>query len=116
MVATITGVATHINEIESRDYLTHCHGYTLQLAVGETTEAIKIMRGTLTLRKDTAPRNSDDRDFLCVGFLSQTFTIHRTAGEAGGYLFNSSLPLPPASQTLTHWSSNYCRELTFAHS
>ena len=47
MVATITGVATHINETESHDHLTHCHGYTLQLAVGEIIEAIKIMRGTL---------------------------------------------------------------------
>ena len=26
--------------------------------------------------------------FFYVGFLSQTFTIHRTAGEAAGYLFN----------------------------
>ena len=40
--------------------------------------------------------------FLNLGFLSQTFTIHGTAGEGGGYLFNSSLPLPPASQTLRH--------------
>ena len=37
-----------------------------------------------------------------LGFLSRTFTIHGTAGEGGGYLFNSSLPLPPASQTLRH--------------
>ena len=47
MVATITGVATHINETESHDHLTHCHGYTLQLAVGYTIEAIKIMTATL---------------------------------------------------------------------
>ena len=40
--------------------------------------------------------------FFCLGFLSRTFTIHGTAGEEGGYLFNSSLPLPPASQTLRH--------------
>ena len=37
-----------------------------------------------------------------LGFLSRTFTIHGTAGEGGGYLFNSSLPLPPASQALRH--------------
>ena len=37
-----------------------------------------------------------------LGFLSQTFTIHRTAGEGDGYLFNSSLPLPLASQTLRY--------------
>ena len=40
--------------------------------------------------------------FFYLDFLSRTFTIHRTAGEGGGYLFNSSLPLPPASQTLRH--------------
>ena len=39
--------------------------------------------------------------FVCLsGFLSRTFTIHRTAVEGGDYFFNSSLPLPPASQTL----------------
>ena len=40
--------------------------------------------------------------FLYLGFLSRTFTIHRTAVESGGYLFNSPLPLPPASQTLRY--------------
>ena len=28
--------------------------------------------------------------------------IHRTAGEGGDDLFNSPLPIPPASQTLRH--------------
>ena len=32
--------------------------------------------------------------FFYLGFLSRTFMIHGTAGEGGGYLFNSSLPLP----------------------
>ena len=36
--------------------------------------------------------------FFYLGFLSRTFTNHRTAGEVGGHFFNSSLPLPPASQ------------------
>ena len=36
--------------------------------------------------------------------------------EGGGYFFNSSLPLPPDSQTLRHQPGNYCRELTSAHS
>ena len=40
--------------------------------------------------------------FFYVGFLSRTFTNHRTAGEGGGHFINSSLPLPPASQTLRH--------------
>ena len=40
--------------------------------------------------------------FFYLGFLSRTFTNHRTAGEGGGHFFNSSLPLPPASQTIRH--------------
>ena len=45
-------------------------------------------------------------------FLTQTFTNHRTVWEGGGHFFNSLLPLPPASQTLSHQSGDYCRELT----
>ena len=41
-----------------------------------------------------------DYFFFNLGFLSRTFTNHRTAGE--GHFFNSSLPLPPASQALRH--------------
>ena len=37
-------------------------------------------------------------------------------GGEGGYLFNSSLPLPPASHTLTQQPGDYYRELTSAHS
>ena len=40
--------------------------------------------------------------FFYLGFLLRTFTNHRTAGEGGGHFFNSSLPLPPASQTIGH--------------
>ena len=47
MVGAKTGVATHINEMESHAHLTHYHGDALQLVVGETIKAIKIMRGTL---------------------------------------------------------------------
>ena len=54
--------------------------------------------------------------FFYLGFLSRTSTNHRTAGEGGGYFFNSSLPLPPTSQTPRHQPSDYCRELTSAHS
>ena len=38
--------------------------------------------------------------FFYLGFLSRTFMIHRTTGEGGGYLFNSSLPLPPLHRIL----------------
>ena len=53
--------------------------------------------------------------YMYFGFLTRTFTIRRTTGE-GGYFSNSSLPLPPASQTLRHYPGDYCRELTSAHS
>ena len=42
-----TTVPTHIDEIESRAHLTYYYGHALQLAVGETIKAIKIMRDTL---------------------------------------------------------------------
>ena len=54
--------------------------------------------------------------FFFLGFLSQTFMIHRATREGGGYLFNSSLSVPPASQTLRHQQGDFCRELTSAHS
>ena len=54
--------------------------------------------------------------FFYLGFLLRKCTNHRTAEEGGGHFFNSSLPLPPASQTLRHQPGDYCRELTSAHS
>ena len=44
------------------------------------------------------------------------FLIKGLQGKGGGHFFNSSLPLPPASQTLRHWPGDYCWELTSAHS
>ena len=43
-------------------------------------------------------------NYFCfyLGFLSQPFTNHRTAWEAGGHFFNSSLPLPTSSQSLRY--------------
>ena len=40
--------------------------------------------------------------FFYPDFLIRTFRNHWIAGEGGGHFFNSSLPLPPASQTLRH--------------
>ena len=42
--------------------------------------------------------------FFSLSFLSQTFTIHWTAVEGRGSLFNSSLPLPPTSQLDISWA------------
>ena len=53
--------------------------------------------------------------FFYLRLLSRTSTIHRTAGEGGGYFFNSSLTVPPTSQTLRHQLRDYCRELTSIH-
>ena len=40
--------------------------------------------------------------FFHLGFLSRTFTIHRTAGEGESSFCKSSLPFPPVSRTLRH--------------
>ena len=40
--------------------------------------------------------------FFYLGFLSRTLTNHRSAGEGREHFFNSSLPLPHASQTLRY--------------
>ena len=37
--------------------------------------------------------------FFFLGFLSRTFTIHRTAEKGEGYLFHACLLLLPASRT-----------------
>ena len=37
-----------------------------------------------------------------LGFLTRTFTIDKTVGKMGWYLFYCSLPLPPVPQTLSH--------------
>ena len=47
MVGAKTGVVTRINEVESHAFLTQYHGHALQLAVGDSIKAIKIMRSTL---------------------------------------------------------------------
>ena len=54
--------------------------------------------------------------FFYLVFLSRIFTIHRTAGEGGGYLLISFLPVLPASQKLGYQLGYCCRELTSAHS
>ena len=55
-----------------------------------------------TFLEHSKERNPVLSFFFYVGFLSQTFTINRTAGEGGGYLFNSSRISRPTSQTLRH--------------
>ena len=52
--------------------------------------------------------------YFSQGFLSQTFTNRRTAGEGGGHVFNSSLPVAPALQKFSHSPGDYCREITSA--
>ena len=52
---------------------------------------------------------------LVLVFHSRTFSIHMAAEEGERYLFNSSLPFPPATQTLRHQPGDCCRELTSSH-
>ena len=54
--------------------------------------------------------------FFLSGFSFMNIHDSQDSRGRGGYLFNSSLPLPPASQTLRHQPGDYCRELTSAYS
>ena len=64
----------------------------------------------------TAQETVHSFPFFYLGFLLRTFTNDRTAGQGEGHFFNSSLPLPPASQARRHWPGDCCGELTSAHS
>ena len=44
------------------------------------------------------------------------FHKSKDSTEGEGHFLNSWLPLPPASQTLRHYSGDFCRKLTSAHS
>ena len=54
------------------------------------------------VKNEAKVANSMRNLFFYVGFLSETFTNHRTVKEGRGHFINSSLSLPPASQTLRH--------------
>ena len=53
--------------------------------------------------------------FLSGFFFTNTHDSQESRGR-GGFLFNSSLPLPHASKTLRYQLGDYCRELTSAQS
>ena len=55
-------------------------------------------------------------DNFYLGFVSRTFTIHRTAGEGGCYVFYYSVPLLLALYALKHKPGNCSRELASPHS
>ena len=62
----------------------------------------RIITITRNLKKEMHSNNQILSFFNYLVFLPRPLTIHRTAGEVGGHFFNSSLPLPSASQTLRH--------------
>ena len=83
------------------------------------TSVMKELRRSspILLRKSALKcRRTELAFFIYLRFLSQTSTIHKTAGEGGSYLFMSFLPLPPASETLRHYPGYCCRQLTSVHS
>ena len=59
-----------------------------------------MLDSVVKAKKKYYPQTLLEDFFFYLGFLSRTLSIYRTAGEEGGYLFNFSQPLPPASQTL----------------
>ena len=80
-----------------------CNVYLYILCLFVGYEAIHIHVTTFSLTHSLVLTNHTkayNRFFFYLGFLSWTFTNHRSAGEGGGHFFISSLPLPPASQTL----------------
>ena len=54
--------------------------------------------------------------FFLSGFSFTNIHKSQDCREGGGHFFNSSILLPPASETLRHQLGNYYRELTSAHS
>ena len=76
---------------------------------------LKLIITNLRCYLTTYGDKTDHVGFFYLGFLSRTFANRRTEREGGGHFFNSSLPLPPASQTLRYQLGDYYRELTCAH-
>ena len=54
--------------------------------------------------------------YFLSGFSFTNILESQDAGKGVGHFINSSLPLPLASQALSHQPDDYCRELTSAHS
>lgn len=44
-----SGIAKQITDIESRALYTHCYGHSLNLAVGDTIKAIKLLQDTIDI-------------------------------------------------------------------
>ena len=78
--------------------------YIILLTCIESLKVFLINMNTiLMMLAKLAPPGLRKTVFFSNGFFSFTnIRIHRPAGEGGGYLFNSSLPLSPASKTLRH--------------
>ena len=54
--------------------------------------------------------------YLLLSVKTFTCYIFFLSGFSFTYIQDSSLPLPPASQTVRHQPGNYCRELASVHS
>ena len=97
---------TFIQKHREKEFLicvSHCDTLkNLMLTVHQLFDepVMKKMRQDLSHSLESKSSSSSVSFFFYLGFLSWTFTIHRAAGEGGGYLFNSSLTVSPASQTL----------------
>ena len=78
------------------------------LLVGSLQPSTNVTKNSVFRSRGSPPLELSHL-FVFFFFLSgfsfttiQPFTNHRTEGEGGGHFFDSSLPLPPVSQTLKH--------------
>ena len=78
----------------------NCHGAGIMLYVKADIPSKLLFIESLPMEGFYEEINLQKKNFFFyLGFLLQPFTNHATVGEGGGYAFNSSLPLPSASQT-----------------
>ena len=76
------------------------------LVVFRTVTATFALTSFLTIVATFSWRNSENVFFFCLGFLSRTFTNHRTAEEGGGHLVSERKSLTTKLRTLIETSDS----------
>ena len=76
------------------------------LFVFRTVTATFALTSFLTIVATFSWRNSENVFFFCLGFLSRTFTNHRTAEEGGGHLVSERKSLTTKLRTLIETSDS----------
>ena len=89
--------------------------FFLKLVIAYFSDIPNSLRWGLRVRTNSIFDTFRERYLSVFGFFLKHSRITRQHGK-GYAIFNSSLPLPPTSQTLRHSSDDYGRELASAHS